>query len=198
MELPPSLVKLVEALRRLPGIGPKSAQRLAFIILKNPKKDAETLAKAILDIKEKIRHCNICYAITEGDPCPICRSPSRAKETICVVEEPSDILAIEKSRGYKGSYHVLQGHLSPLNGIGPEQLKIAELIARLKSGEVKELIIATNPNLEGETTAMYLAKLVKPLGIKVTRLARGLPVGGDIEYADEITLSKSLEGRQEI
>jgi recombination protein RecR len=198
MDLPSSLTKLIEALRRLPGIGPKSAQRLAFFILKNPIKNAESLAKAILEVKEKVRYCSICYGITEEDPCFICHSPSRDKEIVCVVEEPSDILAIEKSGGYKGSYHVLQGHLSPLNGIGPEQLKISELVARLKSGSAKELIIATNPNLEGEVTAMYLAKLAKPLGIKVTRLARGLPVGGDLEYADEITLSKSLEGRQEM
>jgi recombination protein RecR len=171
---------------------------LAFFILKSPQKEAEFLAKAILEIKEKVCYCSICFGITEENPCPICRSPSRDKQTICVVEEASDILAIEKSGGYKGSYHVLHGRLSPLNGIGPEELRIPELLERLKSGEVKEIIIATNPNLEGEATAMYLAKLVKPLVIKVTRLARGLPIGGDLEYADEITLSKSLEGRQEM
>jgi len=198
MYRPASLIKLIEALRKLPGIGPKSAQRLAFFILKYPRREAELLARAILEVKEKIRYCSICYGITEDDPCPTCRAPERDKTTICVVEEPSDVLAIEKSGRYHGTYHVLHGRISPLSGIGPDQLKIAELMTRLRKNEIRELIIATNPNLEGEATALYLAKLVKPLHIRVTRLARGLPMGGDLEYIDEMTLSKSLEARQEM
>ncbi|MBI1986853.1 MAG: recombination protein RecR [Nitrospinae bacterium] len=198
MYRPPSLVHLIEALTRLPGVGPKTAQRLAFHLLKVPKREAEDLAHAILVLKEKAGYCSICSSITETDPCFICSDSSRDRELICVVEEPSDVLAIEKTGGFKGRYHVLRGCLSPLEGVGPEDLRVKELLSRLREGEVKEVILATNPNLEGEATAMYLLKLIRPLGIKVTRLARGLPVGGDLEFADEMTLTKSLEGRREM
>lgn len=189
---------MIEALTRLPGVGPKTAQRLAFHLLKVPKREAEDLAHAILVLKEKAGYCSICSSITETDPCFICSDSSRDRELICVVEEPSDVLAIEKTGGFKGRYHVLRGCLSPLEGVGPEDLRVKELLSRLREGEVKEVILATNPNLEGEATAMYLLKLIRPLGIKVTRLARGLPVGGDLEFADEMTLTKSLEGRREM
>ena len=198
MYRPPSLSRLIDALARLPGIGPKTAQRLAFHILKAPKKESEELAHAILQLKEKARYCSICNCITEENPCSICRNPNREGSLLCVVEEASDVLAIERTGGFQGRYHVLMGRLSPLEGIGPEELKIAELLARVQPEGVKEVLLATNPNLDGEATAMYLFKLLKPFGVRVTRLARGLPVGGDLEFADEVTLTKSLEGRREM
>jgi recombination protein RecR len=198
MHRPPILSRLIEALARLPGIGPKTAQRLAFHILKVSQKEAEELANSILQLKEKARYCSICACITEEDPCSICSNPNRDSKLLCVVEEPSDVLAIERTGGFQGRYHVLLGRLSPLEGIGPEDIKIAELLARIQPEGIQEVIIATNPNLDGEATAMYLFKLLNPLGVKVTRLARGLPMGGDLEFADEITLTKSLEGRKEM
>ena len=167
-------------------------------MLKRPKAEAEALAQAIVNLKEKVIHCSVCCGITEQDPCPICRNPERNPALICVVEEPNDLFALEKSGEFRGKYHVLMGVLSPLDGIGPQDLRIDPLLTRLRSGGVEEVIIATNPNMEGEATALYLAKLIKPLGIKVTRIARGLPMGGDLEYADEVTLAKSLQGRREI
>jgi len=195
---PKSLDNLAQELLRLPGVGPKTAQRLAFHLLKRPKAEAEALAQAIVNLKEKVIHCSVCCGITEQDPCPICRNPERNPALICVVEEPNDLFALEKSGEFRGKYHVLMGALSPLDGIGPQDLRIDPLLNRLRSGGVEEVIIATNPNMEGEATALYLAKLIKPLGIKVTRIARGLPMGGDLEYADEVTLAKSLQGRREI
>ena len=191
-----SVEKLIGELSKLPGIGRKTAQRLTFWILKMKKEDARSLARAIVDIKEKVVRCSICSNITETDPCAICTDPKRDNATICVVEEANDILALEKSGEYRGLYHVLQGALSPLDGIGPDQLRFKEFVSRLK-GEIKEVIIATNPNVEGEATAVYISRLVKPLKIRVTRIARGLPVGSDIEYADQNTLTKALQGRQD-
>jgi recombination protein RecR len=192
-----TLNKLIEELSKMPGIGPKSAQRIAFYILQSSKEEAKALSQSILDLKEKITHCSICNNITEENPCEICSNSQRDHSIICVVEEPKDVLAFEKSRGYNGVYHVLLGALSPLDGIGPDELKIKELMERLKKEKVSEVILATNPDTNGEMTAMYLAKLIKPLGIKVTRLAHGIPVGGSIEYVDEETLAKSLDGRTE-
>ena len=191
-----SVERLVTELSRLPGIGRKTAQRLAFWILKMKKEDAKRLAAAIVDVKEKVVRCSNCFNITENDPCAICTDVKRDQLTICVVEEANDILALEKSGEYRGVYHVLEGALSPLDGIGPDQIRTRELMTRMKD-DVKELILATNPNVEGEATAVYIAKMVKPLGIKVTRIARGLPIGSDLEYADQNTLSKALQGRQE-
>ena len=190
-----SVERLIGELSKLPGIGRKTAQRLTFWILKMKKEEAERLANTILDVKRKVGRCSICSNITETDPCHICSDPKRDRSIICVVEEANDILALEKSGEYRGLYHVLEGALSPLDGIGPDQLKFKELISRLKD-DVKEVIIATNPNVEGEATAMYLSRLIKPFNIEVTRIARGLPVGSDIEYADQNTLSKALQGRQ--
>jgi len=192
------LARLIEELSKMPTVGPKTAQRLAFYILRMAPEDAEKLSQAILDAKARIRHCSICFHITDVDPCSICSAPTRSPEVICVVEDPRDVLAMERTREYKGRYHVLHGAISPLDGIGPDELKIAELLSRVKGGEVKEVIVATNPRVEGEATAIYLAKILKPLGIKVTRIAHGLPVGGDLEYADEVTLAKALEGRREM
>jgi recombination protein RecR len=189
-----SVERLVGHLSQLPGIGRKTAQRLALHILRLPKADAESLAEAITDVKEKVRYCSVCCNITEADPCVICASPKRDRNMICVVEEPSDVLALEKTNEYKGLYHVLGGSLSPLDGVGPDDLKIKELLARLSDG-VQEVILAMNPNVEGEATTLYLAKLLKPLGVKVTRIARGLPIGGDLEFADEATLARALEDR---
>jgi len=193
-----SMGRLIEELNRLPGIGPKSAQRLAYFLLRAPGEQVKALAEAIINIKEKIIFCSICQNITETDPCLICRSRERDQTKICVVEEPLDILALERTRSYHGLYHVLHGVLSPLEGIGPEKLKIKQLLDRLRGGTVQEIILATNSNLEGEATALYLHRLISLLGIKVTRLARGLPYGSDLEYADEVTLTRALEGRQEI
>ena len=200
MELPDlaePVSRLIEEFNKLPGIGPKSAQRLTYYLLRMPESEAKSLAAAIVEVKEKIILCSICQNITDTDPCHICSSPNRDRSKICVVEEPLDILALERTRGYKGLYHVLHGVISPMEGIGPEDLKIKELLARLQQDGVKEIILATNPNLEGEATAMYLHRLLAPLGLRITRLARGLPVGADLEYADELTLTRALEGRQE-
>lgn len=192
-----SLDRLIEEFSKLPGIGKKTAQRLAFHVLRIKKEEAENLAQAIMDVKEKIRYCSLCFNITEKDPCKICADKKRDRSLICVVEESKDVLAVEKTGQYNGAYHVLGGVLSPLDNIGPEDLKIKELLNRLKQKGVKEVILATNPSTEGEATAIYLAKLIKPLGIKVTRIARGLPSGGALEYADVNTLANAIEGRVE-
>lgn len=189
---------LIIELMKLPGIGRKTAQRLSFFIMRMPEKDAISMAKAIIKLKEKARFCNSCFNITEDEVCSICKDPSRDRSMICIVEEPSNLLVIEKTRIYKGLYHVLLGALSPIDGVTPERLKINELVRRVKTDSIAEVIIATNPNTKGETTAQYLAQLIKPLGIKITRIAYGLPMGGDIEFADEVTLSKAMEGRNEI
>ena len=190
--------RLIEELHKLPGIGPKTAQRLAYYLMKIPEEQARALAEAILAVKEKVVLCSVCQNFTEADPCSICQDQGRDRSRICVVEKPMDILAVERTRKYSGLYHVLQGVLSPMEGVGPDDLKIKGLVERLKDGSVKEVILATNPNLEGEATAMYLSRLIAPLGVKVTRLARGLPFGGDLEYADELTMTRALEGRHEI
>lgn len=192
------VARLIDEFHKLPGIGPKSAQRLAYHVLRAPADDARALAEAILDVKERITLCATCQNITDVDPCAICSNPSRDTGQICVVEEPLDILALERTRAFKGRYHVLHGVLSPLNGVNAEDLKIRELLDRLRSGEVSEVIMAINPNVEGDATTMYLERLIAPLGIKVSRLARGLPVGADLEFADEITLTRALENRQSV
>ena len=191
-----ALQDLIDALGRLPGIGPKSAQRIAFYVLSRPKTEAELLAQALIDAKEKIRFCTKCGNIAQEELCPICRNPKRDQAVICVVEEAKDVGAIERTRSYRGLYHVLGGAIDPINGIGPEQLRLRELLSRLSGDTVQEIIIATNPNIEGEATATYLTRTISPLGLKVTRLASGLPVGGDLEYADEVTLGRALEGRR--
>lgn len=191
-----ALQDLIDALGRLPGIGPKSAQRIAFYVLSRPKAEAELLAQALIDAKEKIRFCTKCGNIAQEELCPICRNPKRDQSVICVVEEAKDVGAIERTRSYRGLYHVLGGAIDPINGIGPEQLRLRELVSRLSGDTVQEIIIATNPNIEGEATATYLTRTISPLGLKVTRLASGLPVGGDLEYADEVTLGRALEGRR--
>ncbi len=190
--------RLIEELKHLPGIGAKTAQRLAFYLLRIPAQDALALADAIRDAKEKIRTCSVCHNITDADPCLYCTGANRNKRTICVVEEPHNILAIEKTRTFSGMYHVLGGALSPLQGRGPDQLNIKSLIERLKGGDVEEIIMVTNPTAEGEATAVYLSKLLKPLGVRVTRIGVGIPVGADLEYADEITMLKAMEGRREL
>jgi recombination protein RecR len=189
---------LIDELARLPGIGPKSAQRLAFYMVKAPAQDARRLAEAIVAAKDKVRFCRECFGVSEGDLCRICRDPGRDAEVICVVEESKDQAAVEKAGVIKGRYHILGGAISPLDGIGPDDLRVQELLDRVARDHVQEVILATNPNLEGNATAMYVAALLKPLGIKVTRLASGLPVGGDLEYADEVTLGQALEGRREM
>lgn len=195
---PRALSDLVDELCRLPGIGEKTAQRLAFFVLRTPRARVERLARALLAVKDKIIFCSQCSGITESDPCPICRDTTRDRSLICVVEDPSDVFLIERTGSYKGLYHVLMGALSPLDGIGPEQLKIDALVQRVAQGGVRELICATNPNMEGDATVLYLAQLIKPYGVRLTRLAHGLPVGGHLEYADELTLSRSLEGRRDL
>jgi recombination protein RecR len=192
------LARLIEELSKMPTVGPKTAQRLAFYILRLPKEDAERLSQAIQDAKAKIHYCSVCFQLTDVDPCAICTNVSRSHAVICVVEDPRDVFALEGTREYRGLYHVLHGAISPLDGIGPDDLKITELLHRVQHGEVTEVIVATNARVEGEATAIYLAKILKPLGIKVTRIAHGLPVGGDLEYADEVTLAKALEGRREM
>jgi len=191
------IARLIEHFRRLPGIGPKSAARLAYHVLKMDKSQVEALVQAIVEAKGRVGYCTRCFDLTDIDPCPICRSEGRDKSIVCVVGDPKDVTAMERTREFKGLYHVLHGALSPLEGVGPDDIKIKELLSRISQG-VQEVIMATNPNVEGEATAMYIAKLLKPLGVKVTRIAHGLPVGGDLEYADEVTLSKALENRREM
>ncbi len=192
------IAKLIDELCKLPGIGSKSAQRLAYNILRRSREDAERLSDAILQVKDRIRYCSRCNNFSDRDPCEYCSNPNRSAEVICVVEEPNDILAIEKTREYRGQYHVLHGVLSPINGIGPEDLKLKNLVERLGEGNVREIIVATNPNVEGEATAIYIARLLKPVGVKVSRIALGVPVGSDLEFADEVTMSKALEHRHEL
>ncbi|MDR5658888.1 recombination mediator RecR [Serpentinicella sp. ANB-PHB4] len=192
------IAKLIEAFTKLPGIGRKTAQRLAFHVIHMDKEDVKEFSESIYGAKESVRYCNVCSNITDRDTCHICNDDKRSNQTICVVEDPRDVIAMEKTKEFKGLYHVLHGAISPLEGIGPEDIKIKELLVRIKDQDVDEVIIATNPNIEGEATAMYISKILKPIGIKVTRIAHGIPIGGDLEYADEITLSKALEGRREI
>jgi recombination protein RecR len=196
---PEPVARLIDALQRLPGIGPKTAQRLTFFLLKRPTEEVRELSSSLMAVKEQIVYCSTCFNVTDQNPCRICSDPARDGSLLCVVEEPNDLLAMERTGEFKGRYHVLLGALSPLDGIGPDDLKVRELLARLDAGAgTTEIILATNPNVEGEATALYLAKLLRPLGIRITRIARGLPVGGDLEYADQVTLSKALEGRREI
>jgi recombination protein RecR len=192
------LADLVAALQRLPGIGARSAQRLAHYILKTPREEVDTLCAAILSVKDRVTYCSICSNITAVDPCTYCISPDRDTRIICVVEQPENVQAVEKTRGFRGRYHVLMGAIAPLQGIGPDELKIKSLLTRVGAGGVEEVILATNPNVEGEATALYLAKLLKPLGVKTTRIAMGVPVGSDLDYADEFTMGKALEGRREM
>ena len=197
MPLPDPLLRLIEELQRLPGIGPKGAQRLAFHILRTPREQTERLADALRDVKQRVTYCSVCNNITDADPCAYCTNDERNHNIICVVEEPQNVTAVERTREFRGVYHVLMGALSPLQGIGPDDLKIKGLLSRVGNG-VTEIILATNPNVEGEATAIYLARLLKPLGVKVTRIAMGVPVGSDLEYADEVTMHKALEGRREV
>ena len=194
-QYPASLQKLINELSRLPGLGPKAAQRLAFYVLNLPDAEAQAFARAITEAKEKIHYCKICQNLTDGETCSVCQDTRRDNSVICVVEDPRDVIAIERTHEFDGLYHVLHGTISPVDGIGPDQIRIKELLARLQDDTVEEIIMATNPTVEGEATAMYISRLLKPLGIKVTRLAYGIPVGGDLEYADEVTLSRALEGR---
>lgn len=198
MFYPEPIAKLIDAFSRLPGIGPKTAARLAFFVLRMKEEEVIDFAKALVNVKRNLTYCSICCNITDTDPCRICSDKSRDVSVICAVQEPKDVVAMERTREYTGQYHVLHGAISPIDGVGPEDIRIAELVKRLGDERVQELILATNPNIEGEATAMYLSRLVKPFGIKVTRIAHGLPVGGDLEYADEVTLSKALEGRREL
>ena len=194
----PSIEKLIQSFEKLPSIGNKTAARLAFYILNASEEETNDFISSIVNAKKNLKYCSKCYNISDTDPCPICSNPKRDQSEICVVEDVRDIVAMEKTHEFRGVYHVLHGSISPMNGVGPDDIKIKELLARLKDGQVKEVILATNPRVEGEATAMYLSKLIKPLGIKVTRIAHGIPVGGDLEYTDEITLTKALEGRREI
>jgi recombination protein RecR len=196
--LPDPLARLVEQLQKLPGIGAKGAQRLAFHILKNTRDEAERLCDAIRDVKERVTYCSTCNNITEHDPCMFCTGPTRDQRVICVVEEPQNVSVVEKTREFRGVYHVLMGALSPLHGVGPDDLKIKGLLSRVGNGGVEEIILATNPTVEGEATALYLARLLKPLGVRVTRIAMGIPVGSDLEYADEVTMTRAMEGRREV
>jgi recombination protein RecR len=197
VDYPAPVEKLIDELRKLPGIGPKSAQRIAFHLLRGTKDDAGRLGEAIATLLDGIRTCSVCHAVTDRELCQHCADPARSPRTICVVEEPHDVVAIEKTRDFKGRYHVLHGALSPLSGVGPDELKVASLVERLRAGGVEEVILATSPTVEGEATAVYLARLVKPLGVRVTRIAMGVPVGSDLEWADEVTMSKALEGRRD-
>lgn len=198
MQYPEPIAKLIDSFMKLPGIGPKTAVRLAFYVLKMKDEDVLEFGKALVNAKRELIYCSVCQNITDRDPCYICSDASRDRSVICVVQDAKDVNAMERTREYRGLYHVLHGAISPVEGIGPEDIKVAELLERLKDENVKELILATDPNVEGEATAMYIARLVKPVGIKTTRIAHGLPVGGDLEYADEVTLSKALEGRREL
>ena len=197
MDYPAPLLRLIDELRALPGIGPKSAQRIAFHLLKGTRADAERLSTAVLELLDAMRSCSICNAVTDAPVCATCTDPGRSERVICVVEEPHNLLAVERTRDFKGRYHVLQGALSPLQGIGPDQLKIEGLLQRVRAGGVEEVILATSPTIEGEATAVYLARALKPLAVKVTRIAMGVPVGSDLEWADEVTMAKALEGRRE-
>lgn len=190
--------RLIEELSKLPGVGPKTAQRLAFYLLGVPRNEAVALARAIVDAHDKTQYCSVCTNLTDREPCRVCGDLNRDRSVVCVVEDPRDVVAIEKTREFRGLYHVLHGALSPIEGVGPEQLKIKELMARLSEPELKEIILATNPTVEGEATSAYLARLIKPMGLKVTRIAHGLPVGGDLEYADQVTLLRAMEGRREM
>jgi recombination protein RecR len=192
-----AVARLIQELNKLPGIGPKSAQRVAYSLLRAPEEQSKSLAEAILSLKQQTKLCSVCFNITDSDPCPICRDPHRDKNEICIVEQPQDILALEHTKTYNGLYHVLHGAISPTEGVGADDIRVQELMNRLGDSSVTEVILATNPNLEGETTAMYLNKLISPLGIRVTRLARGLPFGTEMEYADDVTLTQAIEGRQE-
>ena len=192
------VAKLINELTKLPGIGPKTAQRLAFHLLRASKEEVTKLASALLEAKDKVTYCSICYNLTDTDPCRICSNPGRDQSTICVVGDPKSVVAMERTKEFSGVYHVLHGNLSPIEGIGPDQIKVKELLKRIQENEITELILATDPNVEGEATAMYIAKLIKPLGVKVSRIAHGVPVGGDLEYADEVTLAKALINRREI
>jgi len=196
-DYPAPLARLVDELRRLPGVGPKSAQRIAFHLLKAPREDAQRLAEAVGELQEALRLCSTCNAITDREVCATCADASRSDRVVCVVEEPHNLLAVERTRDFKGRYHVLHGALSPLQGIGPDELKIQGLLDRVRGGGVEEVILATSPTVEGEATAAYLARLLKPLGVKVTRIAMGVPVGSDLEWADEVTMAKALEGRRD-
>ena len=195
---PPPVLRLIEAFSRLPGIGPKSASRLTYYLIRSQSDEAIELSDALKELRDRIQFCSVCFNITEMSPCPICQSDERDRSVICVVEEPLDVMAIERTREYRGLYHVLHGVISPMDGIGPDDLRVRELIERVASGGVKEIILATNPSLEGENTAMYVQRKINAPGVKVTRLARGLPMGGDLEYADEVTLTRALEGRREM
>jgi len=190
--------RLIEELNKLPGVGPKTAQRLAYHLVKASKDDVEALARALVDVKSKIRYCSICGNLTDVDPCAICSSGSRDRSLLCVVEQPRDLIAMERMNMFKGIYHVLHGVISPINGVGPDDLRVNGLLDRLKEGEVKEVVLALNPNVEGEATSIYLTRTIKPVGVRVTRIAYGIPVGGDLEYADDITLSRAFEGRREM
>lgn len=198
MYYPEPIAKLIEGFMKLPGIGPKTAGRLAFFVLSMKEDDVLDLAKALVNAKRQLSHCTICQHITDEDPCAICRDKTRDQTIICVIQDPKDVIAMERTKEYDGIYHVLHGAISPMDGIGPEDIKVAELIRRLEDDQVQEVILATNPTIEGEATAMYISRLLKPAGLKVTRIAHGLPVGGDLEYADEVTLSKAMEGRREL
>jgi recombination protein RecR len=198
VQYPEPIAKLIDSFMKLPGIGPKTAVRLAFFAVDMNDEDVMAFARSLVDVKRKLVTCSVCQNISDRDPCPICDDPSRDRSTICVVQDPKDVVALEKMRDYHGLYHVLHGVISPMDGVGPEDIRIAELIHRLEDEKIKEIILATNPTVEGEATAMYIARLVKPIGVKTSRIAHGLPVGGDLEYADEVTLSKALEGRREL
>ncbi|OXM83165.1 recombination mediator RecR [Paenibacillus rigui] len=198
MFYPEPLAKLIDAFSRLPGIGPKTAARLAFHVLRMKEDDCIDFAKALVNVKRNLHYCSVCCNITDTDPCRICQDKTRDRSVICVVQEPKDLVAMERTREFNGYYHVLHGAISPMEGIGPDEIRIADLLKRLGDEQVQELILATNPNIEGEATAMYLSRLVRSFGLKVTRIAHGLPVGGDLEYADEVTLTKALEGRREL
>lgn len=198
MYYPEPIAKLIDAFSRLPGVGPKTAGRLAFHVLRMKEEDVIDFAKSLVNVKRNLHYCSICCNITDVDPCRICQDKSRDTSVICVVQEPKDLVALERTKEFEGYYHVLHGAISPMEGIGPDQIHIAELLKRLGDETVQELILATNPNIEGEATAMYLSRLIKPFGLRVTRIAHGLPVGGDLEYADEVTLSKAMEGRREL
>jgi recombination protein RecR len=198
MAYTPSMTRVIQELSKLPGIGEKTAARLAFHLLRTDRSLADGLADALRGLKDSTRLCATCHGLTETDPCPICANNERAADVICVVEEPADLIAIERSRGFRGRYHVLQGALSPLDGVGPEDLQIGGLLQRLRGDTVREVILATNPTVEGEATALYLARLIKPLGVRVTRIAHGIPMGGDVEYADVVTLGRALDGRREM